>query len=171
MMKDKMEETLLLQDCIGKIVKKNDLVNGMSWILVTDVQKMSDFSPEQLKGILIKKISGIDTTPIGTTTFCLVSEIAKIIPVFKYEGRTQTQAELIENEILRMIGDGMKNKKEIFDYIVEKHNVPRPTVRRTAMDLRKKYHRVFKILNKDVPKHAGGRKKKTDETSQVVSEE
>ena len=60
-------------------------------------------------------------------------------------GRT-SQASTIEQCIEKYIDQGMTDKSEIFTKVVDELNVPRPTVRRVARDLRSKLENYAKIL-------------------------
>jgi len=59
-------------------------------------------------------------------------------------------SELVEIALEKKLDAGMRDKQEIFTQIVEELNVPRPTVRRIARDLRNKYFERIKILQSDV---------------------
>jgi len=56
---------------------------------------------------------------------------------------------IVEVAIERKLDSGMKDKVEIFSQVVNELNVPRPTVRRVARDLRNKYLDKVRILQSD----------------------
>ncbi len=58
---------------------------------------------------------------------------------------------LVEIAIEKKLDRGMRDKQEIFSQVVTELNVPRPTVRRIARDLRQKYLDKVKILQSDMP--------------------
>ncbi len=57
---------------------------------------------------------------------------------------------VIEVALEQKLDAGMRDKQEIFTQIVEELNVPRPTVRRIARDLRNKYADRIRILQSEV---------------------
>jgi len=59
---------------------------------------------------------------------------------------------LIENEIEHFLDLGYNDKKEIYNKVVEKLGVPRPTVRRVARDLRLRMINRVKILQNEIDK-------------------
>jgi len=58
---------------------------------------------------------------------------------------------LVEIALEKKLDAGMRDKTEIFSQIVEELNVPRPTVRRIARDLRNKYHDRIRVLQSEIP--------------------
>lgn len=62
-----------------------------------------------------------------------------------------TQAEAIEMLIEDCFTKGMENKSEIFTLVENTLKVPRPTVRRVASNLRKKYSHLVECLEKKHP--------------------
>jgi len=63
-----------------------------------------------------------------------------------------TQTSIVEQEILNCIKLGMKDKSEIYDVIVEKLKIPRPTIRRVSRNFRIDLIEIIKILESDIPK-------------------
>jgi len=59
-------------------------------------------------------------------------------------------SKLVEIALEKKLDFGMTDKQEIFTMIVEELNVPKPTVRRIARDLRNKYVNRIKILQSEV---------------------
>jgi len=57
---------------------------------------------------------------------------------------------LIKNEIEYFLDQGYNDKKEIYNKVVEKLGVPRPTVRRVARDLRLGMINKVKILQNEI---------------------
>ena len=57
-----------------------------------------------------------------------------------------TQAEMIEEEIINFLNQGVKTKEEIYTKVVEELNVPRPTVRRVSRVLKEKMIKQAEIL-------------------------
>ena len=57
-----------------------------------------------------------------------------------------SQSTIISETIEKYIDMGMTDKSEIFTKVVEELNVPRPTVRRVARDLRDNLARKIEIL-------------------------
>ncbi len=60
------------------------------------------------------------------------------------------KSSVIEEAIVQKLESGMTDKQEIFTMIVEELNVPRPTVRRIARDLRSKYTERIRILQSEI---------------------
>lgn len=58
---------------------------------------------------------------------------------------------IVEVAIEQKLDRGMRDKQEIFSQIVVELNVPRPTVRRIARDLRNKYLDKVKVLQSEIP--------------------
>lgn len=56
---------------------------------------------------------------------------------------------VIEVALEQKLDAGMRDKTEIFTQIVQELNVPRPTVRRIARDLRNKYVDRVRVLQSD----------------------
>jgi hypothetical protein len=77
--------------------------------------------------------------------------------------KRQSQSEMISEKILDLISRGYEDKKVIYDKIVEEDKIPRPTVRRVAMNLRDKLKFATGILEKDATKGKKGRPKKIKE--------
>jgi len=59
------------------------------------------------------------------------------------------QSEIIKNAIEKKLKSGLIDKHEIYTAIVNELNVPRPTVRRVARDLRNEYLKKVKILQSE----------------------
>ena len=57
---------------------------------------------------------------------------------------------VIEVALEQKLDAGMRDKTEIFTQIVQELNVPRPTVRRIARDLRNKYRDRIRVLQSEV---------------------
>lgn len=58
----------------------------------------------------------------------------------------QNQSSIVSEYIEKLMESGMTNKSEIYARVVKDLNVPPPTVRRVAGDLRKKLSRYADIL-------------------------
>ena len=59
------------------------------------------------------------------------------------------KSDIIEKLIEVKLDSGMTSKEEIYSEVVSELNVPRPTVRRIARDLRNKYVERIRILQSD----------------------
>ena len=57
----------------------------------------------------------------------------------------------VEIAIEQKLESGMTDKQEIYSRIVVELNIPRPTVRRIARDLRNKYLERIRILQSELP--------------------
>jgi len=77
----------------------------------------------------------------------------------KQMNRTNMSA-VIEVAIEQKLDRGIRDKQEIFSQVVTELNVPRPTVRRIARDLRNKYLDKVRILQSDFDTHYESRKVK-----------
>ena len=66
--------------------------------------------------------------------------------------RTNMSA-IVEIAIEQKLDAGIRDKQKIFSEIVVELNVPRPTVRRIARDLRNKYLDKVRILQRDLHNH------------------
>lgn len=82
----------------------------------------------------------------------------------KQMNRTNMSA-VIEVAIEQKLDRGIRDKQEIFSQVVTELNVPRPTVRRVARDLRIKYLDKVKVLQSDFDTHYESRKVKDDDYS------
>jgi len=60
------------------------------------------------------------------------------------------QSQVIKDRIEQKLKNGMTDKQEIYSIIVQELNVPRPTVRRVARDLRNEYVERIRILQSEV---------------------
>lgn len=67
-----------------------------------------------------------------------------------YLNNKKTKNDLICVEIERLMNMGMTDKEEIFQRVVIDLNVPRPTVRRIARDMRTEMLRKVKILQSEL---------------------
>lgn len=59
-----------------------------------------------------------------------------------------TQAMVITDAIEHLLDIGLTDKLKIYDKVEEQLDVPRPTVRRVARDLRTKYQKRIDLLQK-----------------------
>ena len=59
------------------------------------------------------------------------------------ESQNQTIENIIELQILK----GFTDLDDIYTYVVDRIKVPRPTVRRVAGEMRRKYEKYCKVLN------------------------
>ncbi len=85
---------------------------------------------------------GSDTIRRDTKSDCEVHGEKKIIET--------KQSQVIKNDIEQKLKNGLTNKQEIYSIIVQELNVPRPTVRRVARDLRNEYVERVRILQSEV---------------------
>jgi len=60
------------------------------------------------------------------------------------------KSDIIEKLIEVKLDSGMTNKHEIYNQVVSELNVPRPTVRRIARDLRNRYLERVRILQSEI---------------------
>lgn len=68
-------------------------------------------------------------------------------------GDFMSQKRNVMNAINQKMENGMTDKQAIFSKVVEEMNVPRPTVRRCARDLKGELLSKIKVLNGDLPKN------------------
>jgi hypothetical protein len=61
------------------------------------------------------------------------------------------QSTVIKQAINSYLDKGLTDKQDIYSKVVEELNVPRPTVRRVARDLRNELLTKIKILQSEVP--------------------
>jgi DNA invertase Pin-like site-specific DNA recombinase len=59
------------------------------------------------------------------------------------------QKKIVKAEIIKLIQEGFVDKHQIYTKVVESLNVPRPTVRRIARELRLDLQRMLTILQQD----------------------
>lgn len=57
----------------------------------------------------------------------------------------------IKKAIEKYLDQGIRDKQVLYSKVVEELNVPRPTVRRVARDLRTEYAQKIKILQSEIP--------------------
>ena len=60
---------------------------------------------------------------------------------------SDTQSKMIENIIEIQMLKGISDLDEIYTYVVDRIGVPRPTVRRVAGEMRRRYESYCKVLN------------------------
>ena len=70
-----------------------------------------------------------------------------------------TQSTNIKQAINDLLEKGFTDKQDIYTKVVEELNVPRPTVRRVARDLRNELLLKIKILQSEVPEIEGSQAK------------
>lgn len=64
------------------------------------------------------------------------------------------QSKKIKECIEAYLDKGLTDKQDIYQKVVDDLNVPRPTVRRVARDLRTEYLQKIQILQADLPKQS-----------------
>src|SRR3990167_9715691 len=65
----------------------------------------------------------------------------------QFEKKYPSQAETIKTELLLALNGGIKDKQIIYNIVVQKTDLPRPTVRRVARDLRNDLLKKVEILS------------------------
>lgn len=61
------------------------------------------------------------------------------------------KSDIIEKLIEVKLDSGMTSKEKIYSEVVSELNVPRPTVRRIARDLKNKYLERIGVLQSEIP--------------------